>query len=80
MLRSYQKLKHNNLGNKKHANPKTTEQGFPLVTDVQLMYETGYEGPTYDKSGTTKVKNDQVNYHYCWKISGKKNPNVTGNF
>ena len=32
---------------------------------------TGYEWPTYDnKSGPTKVKYDQVNYHYC-QVSGK---------
>ena len=42
--------------------------GIPQGTDMSI----GYELPTYDnKSGSTKVKNDQVDYHYCKKVSDK---------
>ena len=45
--------------------------GIPLVTGVQLMCQICYELPTYyNRSGSTKVMNDQVNYHYCCKVSG----------
>ena len=38
---------------------------------VQLMCQTGYEWPTYyNDSLSTKVKSDEVNDYYCFKISG----------
>ena len=39
-----------------------------LVTDVQLIRQQVMND---NKSGSTKIKNDQVNYHYCKKVSGK---------
>ena len=55
----------------KNMPPLKKGAGIPLVTGVQLMCQICYELPTYyNRSGSTKVMNDQVNYHYCCKVSG----------
>ena len=52
--------------------PQKNGAGILLVTDMQLICQICYELPYYyNKSVSTKVMNDQVNYHDCCKVSGK---------